>query len=75
MHLIPFRHGEQVATDAMADTEAASSQPPWPCDISPRTPVEQPRPHMDSSAEMLGILAVYVCCVITVIGVVAEVVW
>ncbi len=71
MTIIPFRRAE---SDAMADTEAASSQPPWPVDFGPK-PVEQPRPHMDSSAEMLGILAVYVCCVITAIGVVAAVVW
>jgi|GEM_PF-3551605 hypothetical protein len=30
MTIIPFRRADHVATDAMADTEAASSIPPWP---------------------------------------------
>lgn len=33
MTIIPFRRSQQVQTDAMADTEAASSIPPWP--VSP----------------------------------------
>lgn len=76
MNILPFRRADVISTDAMADTEAASSIPPWPVDFGPKpSAVEQPRPHLDSSAEMLGLLAVYVCCVITVVGVVAAVVW
>lgn len=35
MTIIPFKAADRVQTDAMADTEAASSIPPWPFDYEP----------------------------------------
>lgn len=71
MTIIPFRRSQQVQTDAMADTEAASSIPPWPCDISPRPSAVEQGPTGDESMEMLGRLIAYAVSV----GVVGFALW
>lgn len=42
MTIIPPRYGGRVTTDAMADTEAASSIPPWPIDFVPTPSAVEP---------------------------------
>jgi hypothetical protein len=42
MTIIPTRYGDRVTTDAMADTEAASSIPPWPIDFGPPPSAVEP---------------------------------
>lgn len=42
MTIIPPRYGDRVTTDAMADTEAASSIPPWPIDFWPPPSAVEP---------------------------------
>jgi len=42
MTIIPPRYGDRVTTDAMADTEAASSIPPWPIDFGPPPSAVEP---------------------------------
>ena len=42
MTIIPTRYGDRVTTDAMADTEAASSIPPWPIAFGPPPSAVEP---------------------------------
>ncbi len=42
MTIIQPRYGDRVTTDAMADTEAASSIPPWPIDFGPPPSAVEP---------------------------------
>ena len=67
MTIIPFKHADRVQTDQMADTEAASSIPPWPVDFGPRV---EPEPD-DCDGQMIGSLIAYAAIVVVSIGAVA----
>lgn len=67
MTIIPFRTAQHVKTDQMADTEAASSIPPWPVDFGPRV---EPEPE-DCDGGMVGRLIAYAAIVVVSIGAVA----
>lgn len=57
MTIIPFKAADRVQTDAMADTESASSIPPWPVDISPRDPSPiEPDPIDGAGAVVVPVL-------------------
>lgn len=63
MTFIPFKPAERVQTDQMADTEAASSIPPWPVDISPRPSAVEPDPIEGAGAVVVPLLVMAaVCC-------------
>lgn len=63
MTIIPFLRSQQAQTDQMADTEAASSIPPWPVDFGPRPSAVEPEP-----SEGMG--AIVVPVVVALVGVV-----
>lgn len=60
MTIIPFRRSQQVQTDAMADTEAASSIPPWPVDFGPRPSAVEPDP-IDGMGAIVVPVVVFAC--------------
>ena len=63
MNIIPFRQAETVTTDALADTEAMSSIPPWPFDYEPKTQPVEPDPIEGAGAVVVPLLVlVAVCC-------------
>ena len=63
MNIIPFKPAERVQTDAMADTEAASSIPPWPVDFGPKQPSAEPDPIEGAGAVVIPLLVlVAVAC-------------
>lgn len=64
MTIIPFKHADRVQTDQMADTEAASSIPPWPVDFGPKPTSVEPDPVEGAGAIVVPVLVlVAVCCV------------
>lgn len=56
MTIIPPRYGDRVTTDAMADTEAASSIPPWPIDFGPPPSAVEPEPIEGAGAVVVHVL-------------------
>ena len=56
MNIIPFKPAERVQTDAMADTEAASSIPPWPVDFGPKQTAVEPDPIEGAGAVVIPLL-------------------
>ena len=63
MTIIPFKPAERVQTEQMADTEAASSIPPWPVDFGPRPSAVEPD-HIEGAGAVVVPLLVMaaVCC-------------
>ena len=53
MTIIPFKAADRVQTDAMADTEAASSIPPWPVDFGPKPTAVEPDPIEGAGAVVI----------------------
>ena len=63
MTIIPFRSTERVQTDAMSETEASSSIPPWPVDFGPRRVEVEPEPIEGAGAVVVPLLVMAaVCC-------------
>ena len=63
MTIIPCRKSDQVKTDQMGDTEAASSIPPWPVDISSRPSAVETDPIEGAGAVVVPLLVMAaVCC-------------
>lgn len=60
MTILPFRRSQQVSTDAMADTEAASSIPPWPVDFGPKPSAVEPDPIEGAGAVAIPVLVALV---------------
>lgn len=56
MNVIPFRQSQQVKTDAMSETEASSSIPPWPVDFGPRRVEVEPEPLDGAGAVVVPVL-------------------
>ena len=61
MTITPFRRSQSVATDAMADTEAASSIPPWPVSQHRVQPVDD---VLIEGAGAVAVPAVVLCAAI-----------
>ena len=63
MTIIPSRPAQRVDSDNMADTEAASSIPPWPVDISSRPSAVETDPIEGAGAVVVPLLVMAaVCC-------------
>ena len=71
MTIIPFKHADRVQTDQMADTEAASSIPPWPVDFGPKVESEPD----DCDGGMVGRVIAYAAIVAASIGAIAALIW